>query len=412
MKYKYDGVDSRAKKVSGEIEARNDADARAQLRAKKIRPNTLKLVKGGADGKTKSAGFSLSNILGQGSGKPSLIDMTTFIRQLATMQQAGVPIVTALGVLSEQVENRAFGAILGNVQRQIEEGVGLTEAMRKYPHVFDKIFLNLAAAGEVSGSLDKVLLRLATFYEKSAQLRRKIVSAATYPILIVVIVFVVVFVLLTFVVPTFAKMFSSGGRELPEATQAILALSDFFSSYWYLIIGSVVGLVMFARHAWGDTEMRKTIDPFMIKLPIFGDLIMKIGIARFSRTMSTMIQSGVPILEALDICANVAGNYTIESAVRNTKTSISEGNSISGPLARAQVFPKMAVSMIAIGEQTGSLESMLGKIAEFYEDEVDAKVGALSSVLEPLMIVIVGVVVAGVLIPMYLPIFKMADTLG
>jgi type IV pilus assembly protein PilC len=413
MKYKYQGYDGAAKRVDGELEAKSETEARTMLRARKIRPIRLVGAKGANTAKVSGApGGLAASLFGGGSGKPSLLEFTAFIRQFATMQSAGIPIVQGLNVLGEQVENRAFGKVLTQVARAIEEGTGLTDALRRHPLVFDKIFLNLVAAGEVSGALDKVLSRLAIFYEKSAALRRKIVSAATYPTLIIVLVVGVVMVLLTFVVPTFAKMFTEGGKPLPAATLVVLNASNFVRSNIIVIMGILGGGVWGVFTAFKTPEVRQVIDPYLLNIPIFGDLLRKIAIARFARTMGTMIQSGVPILDALEITSNVAGNYAVESAVRQTKQSISEGNSISTPLAKAGVFPKMAISMISIGEQTGALEAMLTKIAEFYEDEVDAKVGALSSILEPLMIVIVGCVVAGVLIPMYLPIFSMADAMG
>jgi type IV pilus assembly protein PilC len=409
MKVKYQGVARAGKRVEGELDVQSVDDAKAQLRNMQIRP--LKLVKVNEKKAGASSGFDLQSLLGN-SGKPTLIEFTAFIRQLATMQGAGIPIVQSLSVLAEQSENKAFGSVLNQVRSQIEQGATLADALRKHPKVFDRIFLNLIAAGEISGALDKVLLRLAVYYEKAASLKRKIVSALTYPVLILVIVIVVVIVLLTLVVPTFASMFASSGKPLPAATQVILNLSNFIRSN-FLFLGLGFGGVLFGiYYAFTNEGTRRVIDPLLIEIPVFGNLIKKISISRFSRTLATMIQSGVPILDALEITANVAGNYAVEDTVKRVRQSITEGNSIAGPLSKASVFPKMAVSMIAIGEQTGSLEQMLIKIAEFYEDEVDAAVSSLTSILEPLMIVIVGLVVAGVLIPMYLPIFSMGDTLS
>ena len=403
MKYKYSGVNRSGARLSGEIEAANAADAQKQLRQLQIRPIKLTVVKG-------PGGFSLSEFFNNPT--PAPMEFTAFIRQLATMQGAGIPIVQALGVLADQAENLAFGKVLKQVQSQIEQGTGLTDALKKHPKVFDRIFLNLVAAGEVSGALDAVLNRLAIFYEKSAQLRRKIKGAMTYPMVIISLVFIVVFILLKFVVPTFAKMFTQGGKELPGPTQLVIDMSNFVGRNWIFIVIGIAGAIYGLIQTWSNEEARKVIDPYMMKIPLFGPLIQKVAIARFSRTLGTMIQSGVPIIDALEITARVAGNYAVEAVIKTTGKSISEGNSIARPLSSSGVFPKMAISMIAIGEQTGSLEQMLTKIAEFYEDEVDAAVGSLTSILEPLMIVIVGLVVAGVLIPMYLPIFKMGDAIG
>lgn len=408
MKFYYWGYDNTAKKVNGEVEAGSVGEARVQLKAKSVW--ITRLVSSTELNSTTGVALFLKELLA--SSKPSMSDFTAFIRQLATMQGAGVPIVQSLGVLANQQVNKSFGAVLGNVQKSIEGGTSLTESLKKYPKVFDRIFINLVGAGEVSGALERVLQRLAIFYEKSAALRRKVISAFTYPTMVVALVFIVISVLMTFVVPTFEKMFKQGGKPLPEATQIVVNASHFIRDNWIFVFGGAAAVIFGIITAFKSQEVRKVIDPYLMKVPIFGTLFQKISIARFSRTLATMIQSGVPIVDALDICASVAGNYAVEDVIMETKKSISEGNSISAPLANANVFPNMAVSMIAIGEQTGALDQMLTKIAEFYEDEVDATVGALSSILEPLMIVIVGLVVAGVMIPMYLPIFSLADTVG
>jgi type IV pilus assembly protein PilC len=408
MKFYYWGYDNTAKKTQGEVEAQNVFEARGVLKSRNIWITRLQ----SAAELNAASGFVLFVKEFISSAKPNTSDFTAFIRQLATMQGAGVPIVQALNVLSDQAANKSFGAVLGNIQKAIETGTSLTDALRKYPKVFDRIFINLVSAGEVSGALEKVLQRLAIFYEKAAALRRKVLSAFTYPVMVVVLVVVVVSVLLTFVVPTFAKMFASSGKPLPAPTQMIMDMSAFVRGNWYFIFGGLAGVVYGIITSFRTPEIRKVIDPYLMRVPIFGTLFQKISIARFSRTLATMIQSGVPILDALEICSTVAGNYAVEDAIMQTRKSITEGNTIAGPLGKANVFPTMAVSMIAIGEQTGALDQMLTKIAEFYEDEVDATVSALSSILEPLMIVIVGIVVAAVMIPMYLPIFSIADTVG
>ncbi len=415
MKFKYSGYDRAAKVVNGEFEASNEADARAKLRSLQVRP--LKLVGSGRSGggpsaKSKSANIDIGALLGANNPRPAIHEFTAFIRQLATMQGAGIPIVQSLGVLAEQVENKNFGKCLFRIQKMIEEGASLTDALRKYPDVFDKIFVNLIAAGEMSGSLEAILNRLSIYYEKVSSLRRKVKSAMTYPILTLVVTVVVIVILMMFVVPTFASMFASSGKALPGPTQLILDISNAFREYWYIVFGGIGAAVYGIIFSFKDESTRRKIDPLLLTLPIFGPLLMKIGIARFARTLGTMIQSGVPILDALEITSKVAGNYAIEGAIDKTRKSISQGNTIAGPLGAANVFPKMAVSMIAIGEQTGALDQMLTKVAEFYEDEVDAAVSSLTSILEPLMIVVVGVIVASVLIPMYLPIFKMGEAMS
>lgn len=411
MKFRYTGYDNTAKKITGEVEAATEGEARSRLRTMNVRP--IALVATGDKG-ISGKGMDININLGAmfSSPVPDLMEFTAFIRQLATMQAAGISIVQSLKVLSEQVDNRGFGDVLSKVQKNIEEGATLTDSLRKHSRVFDRIFINLIAAGEISGSLDKVLQRLAIYYEKSASLRRKIKGAMTYPVLIVVLVVVILGVMLTFVVPTFADMFKQGGKPLPAPTQFLMNLSDFVRHQWYVIFGGVGAVGYGCYFLFTNEAARRVLDPYLMKVPLFGDLVQKIGIARFSRTFGTMIQSGVPILEALEITSRIAGNYAIEDAINKTRQSITQGNSIAAPLMATNVFPKMAVSMIAIGEQTGALDQMLTKIAEFYEDEVDAKISAMTSILEPLMIVIVGAVVAGILIPMYLPIFQLSDVMS
>lgn len=411
MIFRYQGYDRSAQKVAGEIEAVSEADARSRLRTQNIRP--LKLV---GENRTLTASGASNFIdglgLGIGSSKPDVFQFTAFIRQFATMQSAGIPIVQSLSVLSEQVENRGFGKTLDGVKKLIEEGTTFADALRRYPKVFDRIFINLIAAGEMSGSLEQILSRLAHYYEKSSSLRRKVKAALTYPMVILSMVVVVVTVLLIYVVPMFSSMFASNGKALPAATQVVLDISNFVRAHAILLAVGIAGVVGGTIFIFSDENSRRQLDPMLMQIPIIGDLMKKIGIARFARTLGTMIQSGVPILDALDITGKVAGNYAIETAIMRTRQSISTGNSIAGPLEQARIFPRMAISMIAIGEQTGALDQMLNKVAEFYEDEVDNKIGSLTSLLEPLMMIIVGVVVAGVLIPMYLPIFKLGETLS
>jgi type IV pilus assembly protein PilC len=428
MKYKYRGYDWRAKKVYGEIEAPSPAAARNDLRNRNIRAAKLFEVRMPTPKKERAQGGaspggvnsrdskeisvrSFLDLLG-GNRVPKNMEFTAFIRQLAVMQEAGIPIVQSLAILGDASETKGFGRVLLEIKLKVEEGLAFNEALREYTDVFDRIFVNLVSAGEVSGSLDRILNRLAVYYEKSSGLRRKIIAAMTYPTLMLVMMIAVVTVMLFFVVPQFSTMFSSNGKKLPYATQVIIDISNLLKEFWYLYVGGLFGTIGGAVFILRSPEARKIVDPYIIHLPLFGDLIRKISIARFARTFGTMIQSGVPILEALDITGAVAGNYAVERALKETRQSISQGNSISGPLTRAGVFPKMAISMIAIGEQTGALDQMLQKVADFYEEEVDAKVSALTSVIEPIMIIVVGITVAGILIPMYLPVFQMGDIMS
>jgi type IV pilus assembly protein PilC len=424
MKIKWQGYDNAARKVSGEIEAHDASEARSLLRQKGVRATKLVLLKGGA----ASAGSSrLSNpgkdvkidwsdlntvFAALSSPNPNLVEFTAFIRQLSVMQSAGIPMVQALGVLAETVETVGFGRALGNVKNKVESGQSFTDSLKLYPSIFDRIFINLVAAGEISGSLDKILDRLAGYYEKTTKLRRKVTSAMAYPAFMMVLMVVIVSVMLMFVVPTFADMFSSQGQELPGPTQMVLHLSNLVRDYWWAYLGGIGAFVSLVAFIAKNEKARAVIDPLLVKVPLIGPLIAKVAIARFARTFGTLIQSGVPILEALDITARVAGNVAVERTLLNIKAEVSQGNSISAPLMKSGLFPKMATSMIAIGEQTGAIDAMLSKIADFYEDEVDAVISGLTSVLEPLMIVLVGAVVAGILIPMYLPIFKMGEVMS
>lgn len=420
MKIRYQGYDNAAKKVSGEIEVSSAAEARQRLRGKGIRATKLVVLQGGKS-KSQSGGADtpsidwndLSTVLAKFSNStPPLVEFAAFIRQMAVMQSAGISMVQALGVLSETVETKGFGRVLGNVKSKVEEGQSFTESLKKYPAIFDRIFINLVAAGEISGSLDSILARLAEYYEKTSKLRRQIVSALVYPAFMIVLMVGIVSIMLIFVVPTFAEMFSSQGSNLPESTQFIMTISDVLRDYWWAVFGGGGLLMGGLFSAWKNQKVRAHIDPLLVRVPLIGPLVAKVAIARFARTFGTLIQSGVPILEALDITARVAGNVAVESTLLSIKEQVSQGNSISGPLSESKIFPKMATSMISIGEQTGAIDAMLEKIADFYEDEVDAVISGLTSVIEPLMIVMVGAVVAGILIPMYMPIFKMSEVMS
>lgn len=418
MKFKYEGYDRAAKKRSGTLEAENKTQALDQLRDMHLRPTKLRVISGGKSSGASSRhsktapkkAFEFDELFA--NPKPNVDQFAIFIRQLATMQGAGIPLVQALSILSEQSENKAFGGILSSIQKNIEEGQGFAESLKRHPHVFDEIFINLVAAGEVSGSLEGILNRLSIYYEKSAALRRKIVSALTYPAITLIAVFGVVAVMLVFVVPEFEKMFAQNNAELPVYTQYIINASHFIQDNIILVGAGGVAAVVFLIYAFKSKEVKRAMDPIYLKLPIFGPILLKAAVARFARTLSTMIQSGVPFLDSLVITSKVSGNTVIEDAILKTKDSVTEGNSITAPLEKANIFPKMVIGMVAVGEQTGALEKMLNKVAEFYEDEVDNTVSSLTSILEPMMIIIVGLVVAGILIPLYLPVFQLGDIVG
>lgn len=338
--------------------------------------------------------------------------VVVFCRVFSTMINAGLPLIQCLDLLAQQESNKTFAKIIKQIKEDIEGGTSLTEALKKYPKIFDDLFVNLIAAGEAGGVLDVVLERLSNYMEKAMKLKSKVKGAMVYPVAVLVISFAVVGLLLVKVIPVFAEMFSSMGGELPGPTAFLVAASEFAQGYWWLILG-IIGLIYFAFNRFYKTEKgRWTIDGLLLKLPLFGPLLKKVAVAKFSRTLATMLSSGVPILEGLSIVSKTSGNVIVEDALLKTRQSISEGESIAGPLEASGIFPPMVVQMISVGEATGALDAMLTKIADFYDDEVDAAVDAMMTLMEPLMIVFLGGIVGGMIIAMYLPIFKMASVVG
>jgi len=339
-------------------------------------------------------------------------DMVIFSRQFATLINSGLPILQALEVMSEQTENPRLKRVLYQIKNDVETGASLYDAMAKHRGVFDDLYLNMVQAGEVGGILDEVLLKLSIYMEKAAKLRRKIKGAMMYPAIVLTVAVVVVAIILIFVIPTFQEMFKDMPGGLPLPTQIVINLSNFIRSNFLYIAGFLFLLFITLRLIYKKTEKgRLFFDQFFLNLPILGDLMRKGAVAKFSRTLSTMLNSGVPILEALDIVAKTSGNKVIEKSVYKARKSIAEGHTIAEPLDETGVFPPMVIHMISVGEATGSLDQMLAKIADFYDDEVDAAVEALTSALEPIMIVFLGVVIGGLLVSMYLPIFKMGETI-
>ncbi|MBA3458326.1 MAG: type II secretion system F family protein [Deltaproteobacteria bacterium] len=347
-----------------------------------------------------------------GSGV-SAKDLQIFTRQLATMIDAGLPLVQCLDILANQTPNKIFARILSQVKSSVEQGATFSDSLRKHPKVFDDLYVNLVAAGEVGGILDTILNRLAIYIEKNVKLKGQIKSAMFYPIGILVVAMGVIAVMLVKVIPTFEAMYKDmGNAELPAATQVVIAISNGFINKWYLYFGGLVGtitaLVMMRR-----TERGKEIfDRAMLRIPVIGPTLRKIVVARFTRTLGTLLSSGVPILDALDICARTSGNMVVQKGIMGARAKISEGHDMAGPLADSRVFPAMVVQMIGVGEQTGAMDQMLGKIADFYEEEVDAAVSALTSLIEPIMMAFLGIVVGGLIIAMYLPIFKLAGNIN
>ncbi|MEP6958158.1 MAG: type II secretion system F family protein [Nitrospirota bacterium] len=388
----------------GELNAKTRDEAVDQLRKQSVVVTSLEEKKGGAGGFNFSLGSGLTDK-----------DLVVFTRQFGTMINAGLPLVQCLEILSTQSENKVLRETIGEVKTQVEAGSTFSDALRRHPKVFDDLYVNLVHAGEVGGLLDTILTRLAKYIEKAMKLKGQIKSAMIYPAAILGVAAVVITVLMIWVIPIFAKMFNelSGGKMgLPGPTQFVIDVSNVFTSYWYVMIGSIVAVVFGIKKYYATSQGRMAIDKFLLKTPVFGDLIRKASVAKFTRTLGTLLSSGVPLLDGLTICAKTAGNKVIEETLVNARVSISGGKTIADPLAASQVFPKMVTHMIAVGESTGALDAMLGKIADFYEDEVDQAVTSLTSLLEPIMMVFLGIVIGFIVIAMYLPIFKMSEAIG
>ncbi len=346
-----------------------------------------------------------------GGGVPPK-DLQIFTRQLATMIDAGLPLVQCLDILSTQTPNKNFAKILSQVKSSVETGSTFSDALRRHPKVFDDLYVNLVAAGEIGGILDSILNRLATYIEKSVKLKGQIKSALFYPVGILVIAIGVIAVMLIKVIPTFENMYKEMGHaELPAATRVVINMSHGFINRWYLYFGTLFGIVVGSGMLRRTDRGREIFDRMMLRLPIMGATLRKIVVARFTRTLGTLLTSGVPILDALDICARTAGNRVVQNGILKARDKIAEGHDMAGPLAESRVFPSMVVQMIGVGEQTGAMDQMLQKIADFYEEEVDAAVSALTSLIEPVMMAFLGIVVGGLIIAMYLPIFKLAGNI-
>jgi type IV pilus assembly protein PilC len=387
----------------GELSAKNRDEAVDQLRKQSIVVTSL-------DEKAAKSGFNLSF----GSGLTDK-DLVVFTRQFGTMINAGLPLVQCLEILSTQSENKVLRESIGEVKVQVEAGSTFSDALRRHPKVFDDLYVNMVHAGEVGGLLDTILTRLAKHIEKAMKLKGQIKSAMIYPAAILGVAGVVITVLMIWVIPIFAKMFdelSNGKVGLPGPTQLVIDISNAFQSFWYIGVAIVGGAIFGVKKYYATPPGRMAIDKFLLKTPVFGDLIRKASVAKFTRTLGTLLSSGVPLLDGLSICAKTSGNKVIEEALLNARVSISGGKTIADPLTQSQVFPKMVTHMIAVGESTGALDAMLGKIADFYEDEVDQAVASLTSLLEPMMMVFLGVVIGFIVIAMYLPIFKMASAIG
>jgi len=399
--YLWEGRTARNELKKGELDAPDEAAVRSQLRRKGLKSITVKT-------KPKDLFESIPFLKQKVKGK----DIVIFSRQFSTMINAGLPIVQCLEMLGNQEQNKTFKTIILAVKEDIEGGSTLSEALAKYPDQFDQLYVNLVAAGEAGGILDKILMRLSAYLEKAMKLKSKVKGAMTYPASVLGISVAVVTLLLLKVIPVFQSMFEGMGRALPAPTQFLIDASKFMQTYFLFMVAGVVILVFLFRRYYKTEAGRLKVDTLLLKAPVFGPLLKKVAVAKFSRTLSTMMSSGVPIIEGLDIVSRTAGNKVVENALIETKKSISEGKTIAEPLMESGIFPSMVVQMIAVGENTGALDSMLAKIADFYDDEVDAAVDSMTALLEPFMMVFLGTVVGGMIIAMYLPIFQMASTIG
>ena len=402
-KYAWVGKNRSGQVQKGEMEAPNQGAVLAQLRKAGVMPSEVKERGKGLDMEIKIPGF------GQ---KVTTKNLVIFTRQFSTMIDAGLPLIQCFEILARQQDNKTFKRILVNIKENVEAGATFADSLKKHPRVFDDLYVNLVAAGEVGGILDTILNRLAAYIEKALKLRKKVKSAMTYPATIVGIAILVIAVILVFVIPAFEQMFADFGGALPAPTQIVINLSRFVKDYILVILGVVVAFVFLMKYLYRTKKGRQKYDAWSLRLPIFGPLVRKVAIAKFSRTLGTMLTSGVPILDALDIVAKTAGNKVVEKAVYNVRDSIREGKTIAEPMEKSGVFPPMVCQMVAVGEQSGSIDTMLNKIADFYDDEVDDAVANLTAMMEPLLMLFLGITVGGLVIAMYLPIFKIAGAVG
>ncbi|MBV8379976.1 MAG: type II secretion system F family protein [Paucibacter sp.] len=390
--FEWEGKDRNGKVVRGEIRAGGEAMVNAQLRRQGILVNKVKKrrVSGGKSIKQK--------------------DIAVFTRQLATMMRAGVPLLQAFDIVARGATNPRLTRLLNDIRGDVETGTSLSAAFRKHPLYFDALYCNLVEAGEAGGILEALLDRLAIYQEKTVALKGKIKSALTYPIAVMVVAFAVVAVIMIFVVPAFKDVFTSFGAALPAPTLFVIALSEFFVSYWWLIFGGLGGGIYMFLQTWRRSEkMQKTMDRLLLKIPVFGDLMYKSAIARWTRTLATMFAAGVPLVEALDSVGGASGNAVFTEATEKIQRDVSTGSALTTSMQQTGIFPTMVLQMASIGEESGSLDHMLGKAAEFYEEEVDEAVKALSSLMEPFIIVILGTIIGGIVVSMYLPIFKLGQ---
>ena len=395
LQYSWEGKDKAGKVVKGEMRGAGEASVSAHLRRQGI---TITKVKKSATKRGKGV---------------SEKDVTLFTRQLATMLKSGVPLLQAFDIVGKGHDNPSVARLLMDIKTDVETGSSLEQAFRKYPLYFDELFCNLIGAGEQAGILDSLLDRLATYKEKIQAIKSKIKSALFYPVSIIVIAFVITAVIMIFVIPAFKEMFKNFGADLPAPTLVVMAMSDFFVTWWWAIFGGIGGGLYWFMYTWKRSKkFQRAMDMLMLKIPVFGPLVRKATIARWTRTLSTMFAAGVPLVEAFDSVAGAAGNAVYFDATKEIQREVTTGSSLTVAMQNTNVFPSMVLQMVAIGEEAGSIDSMLSKVADFYEAEVDDAVEALSSLMEPVIMVVLGTLIGGMVIAMYLPIFKMGQAVG
>jgi len=392
LQFAWEGKDRHGKIVKGEMRAAGDHVVNATLRRQGVVVTKIKRLRARSGGRVKEK------------------DITLFTRQMATMMKAGVPLLQAFDIVGKGHSNAAVARLLLELKTEVETGSSLAAAFRKYPLYFDALFCNLIAAGEAAGILETLLDRLATYKEKILAIKAKIKSAMFYPTAIIVVAFVITAVIMIFVIPAFKQVFTSFGADLPAPTLFVMSVSDTFVKYWYLIFGGVIGGVWGLLALWKRSiPVQIFMDRVMLRVPVFGDLVKKSTIARWTRTLSTMFAAGVPLVEALDSVGGASGNYIYVMATKEIQQKVSTGSSLTAAMQESNVFPPMVIQMVSIGEETGALDNMLGKVADFFEAEVDEAVKALSSLMEPMIMVVLGVLIGGMVIAMYLPIFKIGQ---
>lgn len=399
--FKWTGKTLRGEKKSGEITANTRDDVVSILRKQGILPTVI----------TETA--PKRKLFGEKKQKITDKDIVVFTRQFATMFTAGIPIVQGLDIMSKQSENKTLGAVIAQIKADVETGTTLADALKKHPKIFDDLYVNLVAAGEAGGVLDAVLIRLAGYIEKAMKLKKKVKGAMIYPAIVISVAVLVIAIIMIWVIPIFSKIFTEMGAKLPTPTRSVIWLSNFLGGVGgVVILGGLISTIFGIKQYRGTESGRKNTDRLLLKMPVIGDLLRKVAVARFTRTLGTLISSGVPILDALDICARSSGNKIVEEVVFEVKKEVSAGKTVAEPLSKTEVFPPMVTQMINVGESTGALDQMLIKIADFYDDEVDNAVANLTTMLEPMLMVFLGTTIGYIVVALYLPIFKMGEVIG